>query len=369
MDRRKFLKTSAFASIAAGCSPIHVGGSHKGNLSLKFYPYELQNTHTFTVATYSRTCTPDVQVEIHYDGIVGYGEASMPQYLGHTVESVCNFLEKVNLEQFDDPFLIEDIMDYVDSLSDGDSPAKAAIDIALHDLYGKLLEQPLYRIWGINPEKAGSTSYTIGIDKPDVVRERAKEVAAKYNVLKIKVGVEGDREMIKAIRSVTGLPIVVDANQGWKNKEEALDTICWLSEQGVQMVEQPMNKENLDDIAWITERSPIPIVADESIQGLEDIKKIEGAFSGVNIKLMKCGGLRQARRMITYARARQMKVMLGCMVETSCAVTAAAHLAPLADFCDLDGNLLIKNDLFEGMTVKNGIITLPQRPGLGLITK
>ncbi len=345
--------------------PYRIGG--KERMRLSFEPYELQLRHTFTVASYSRKTTPDVQVRIDYDGFTGYGEASMPPYLGQTTESVCAFLQKVHLEQFPDPFQLEDILAYVDSLSEGDSAAKAAVDIALHDLVGKLLGQPWFRIWGLNPAKAPCTTFTIGIDTPEVVRQKTEECAEKFRILKVKVGLDNDEQMIRAIRSVTDLPIAVDANQGWKDRQKALDEIFWLKEQGVVMVEQPMPRERLDDNAWISERSPLPIYADEAIQRLKDIPAIKGAYHGINIKLMKCTGLREARKMADYARAEGMRVMLGCMTETSCAVTAAAHLSPLADFADLDGNLLISNDLFEGVTLNDGKLVLPDRPGLGLI--
>lgn len=376
MDRRQFIGASAAAAAAAALASCKIGqgvdnkhvmvNKHSGRMRLKFYPYELQLAHTFTVSSYSRKTTPGVQVIIEYDGLTGYGEASMPQYLGHTVQSVCEFLSKVDLRQFQSPFLLEDIMEYLDTLSDGDSPAKAAIDIALHDLTGKLMGQPLYRIWGYNPEKAGPTTFTIGIDTPEIVREKTLECADKYRILKVKVGLDSDEQMIKTIRSVTDLPLAVDANQGWKDRNKALDEIFWLKEQGVVLVEQPMAKENIDDHAWLTERSPLPIIADEAVQRLKDIPKLKGAYNGINIKLMKCTGLLEARKMIAYARAEGMKVMLGCMTETSCACTAAAHLSPAADFCDIDGNLLITNDLFRGMTVRDGLMTLPDTPGLGL---
>ncbi len=371
MDRRQFIGISASAALAAGLESCGVrpGGfenKHHGPMKLRFYPYELQLAHTFTVSSYSRKTTPDVQVEIEYDGITGYGEASMPPYLGHTVESVCSFLSKVDLSGFRSPFLLEDIMEYLDTISPGDSPAKAAIDIALHDLTGKIIGQPLYRIWGYNPEKAGPTTFTIGIDTPDVVRQKTEECAGLYRILKVKVGLDSDEQMINTIRSVTDLPIAVDANQGWKDRSKALDEIYWLKDQGVVLVEQPLPIDRLDDTAWLTERSPLPIIADESIQRLKDIPRIRGAFSGINIKLMKCTGLLEARKMIAYARAEGLTVMLGCMTETSCACTAAAHLSPAADFCDIDGNLLITNDLFKGMTVRQGLMTLPDSPGLGL---
>lgn len=341
------------------------GTSHK--LEMKFFPYELKLRHVFTVATYSRTTTPDVQVEITYDGVTGYGEASMPQYLGQTVQSVTAFLQKVDLSQFNDPFQLEDILAYVDSLSSGDTAAKAAVDIALHDLVGKLLGAPWYKIWGLNKDKAPSTTFTIGIDTADVVKQKTRECANQFNILKVKLGRENDKEMIETIRSVTDLPIAVDINQGWKDKEKAIDEIFWLKEHGIVMVEQPMPKELRDDIAWLTEKSPLPIFADEAIQRLKDIKNVAGVYSGINIKLMKCTGMHEAWKMLNYARAIGMKVMVGCMTETSCAVSAAAQLSPAVDFADLDGNLLISNDRFKGMEVVKGKITLPDRPGIGVV--
>ena len=341
------------------------GTSHK--LEMKFFPYELKLRHVFTVATYSRTTTPDVQVEITYDGVTGYGEASMPQYLGQTVQSVTAFLQKVDLSQFNDPFQLEDILAYVDSLSPGDTAAKAAVDIALHDLVGKLLGAPWYKIWGLNKDKAPSTTFTIGIDTADVVKQKTRECANQFNILKVKLGRENDKEMIETIRSVTDLPIAVDINQGWKDKEKAIDEIFWLKEHGIVMVEQPMPKELRDDIAWLTEKSPLPIFADEAIQRLKDIKNVARAYSGINIKLMKCTGMHEAWKMLNYARAIGMKVMVGCMTETSCAVSAAAQLSPAVDFADLDGNLLISNDRFKGMEVVKGKITLPDRPGIGVV--
>lgn len=341
------------------------GTSHK--LEMKFFPYELKLRHVFTVVTYSRTTTPDVQVEITYDGVTGYGEASMPQYLGQTVQSVTAFLQKVDLSQFNDPFQLEDILAYVDSLSPGDTAAKAAVDIALHDLVGKLLGAPWYKIWGLNKDKAPSTTFTIGIDTADVVKQKTRECANQFNILKVKLGRENDKEMIETIRSVTDLPIAVDINQGWKDKEKAIDEIFWLKEHGIVMVEQPMPKELRDDIAWLTEKSPLPIFADEAIQRLKDIKNVAGAYSGINIKLMKCTGMHEAWKMLNYARAIGMKVMVGCMTETSCAVSAAAQLSPAVDFADLDGNLLISNDRFKGMEVVKGKITLPDRPGIGVV--
>ena len=379
--RRQFLKTSALALAGSTLSLPSIQGHRltaatmpginrhpsKARMKLRYFPSELKLRHVFTVATYSRTTTPDVQVELEYDGVTGYGEASMPPYLGQTVQSVMTFLDKVDLSSFADPFQIDDILTYVDSLSDGDTAAKAAVDIALHDLVGKLLGAPWYKIWGLNRDKAPNTTYTIGIDTPEVVKQKTEECAAKFNILKVKLGRDNDKEMIETIRSVTQLPIAVDCNQGWKDRQKALDMIYWLKERGIVMVEQPMPKEQLDDIAWVTEHSPLPIFADESIQRLKDVVKVKGAFTGINIKLMKCTGMHEAWKMLTFARALGMKVMVGCMTETSCAVSAAAQLSPAVDFADLDGNLLIANDRFRGMEVVKGKITLPDRPGIGLI--
>lgn len=381
--RRDFIKKAALTTVGSalalsnidalniiGSKTKNVNINRKGTskkLEMKFFPYELKLRHVFTVATYSRTTTPDVQVEITYDGVTGYGEASMPQYLGQTVQSVTAFLQKVDLSQFSDPFQLEDILAYVDSLSPGDTAAKAAVDIALHDLVGKLLGAPWYKIWGLNKEKAPSTTFTIGIDTAEVVKQKTRECADQFNILKVKLGRDNDKEMIETIRSVTDLPIAVDINQGWKDKEKAIDEIYWLKEHGIVMIEQPMPKEMIDDIAWITEKSPLPIFADEAIQRLKDIKSLEGAYTGINIKLMKCTGLHEGWKMLNYARAIGMKVMVGCMTETSCAVSAAAQLSPAVDFADLDGNLLISNDRFKGMEVVKGKITLPDRPGIGIV--
>lgn len=383
MKRRDFLKKGALAAAGAGLlgsgttlakgleltddhKSVNFNVNGKARMHLTFEPYELKLKHVFTVSSFSRSTTPDVQVRIDYDGYTGYGEASMPPYLGQTVESVCSFLKKVDLEQFPDPFCIDDILTYIDSLSDGDSAAKAAVDIALHDLVGKIIGAPWHRMLGLNPEKTPNTTYTIGIDTDEMVKLKTREVAGQFKILKVKLGTPRDREMIRAIREVSDLPIAVDVNQGWKNKKKALDEIFWLKEQGIVMVEQPMPKEMLEANAWLTERSPLPTFADEAIQRLKDIPAVKGAYTGINIKLMKCTGMREAWKMMNYARAEGMKVMIGCMTETSCAIAAAAQLSPAVDFADLDGNLLITNDIFRGTTVVDGKITLNQLPGIGI---
>ena len=384
-NRRDFLKTAALAALGSGMmigdavagrnTPALFNVNRSGavaKMKLRFFPYELKLRHVFTVASYSRSTTPDVQVEIEYDGLTGYGEASMPPYLQHelgTMDSVLAFLETVQdrIGQFADPFQLEDILTYIDRLSPGNAAAKAAVDIALHDLVGKLLQAPWHRIWGLDKDKAPSTTYTIGIDTPEVVREKTKECAGRFNILKVKLGRDNDKEMIDTIRSVTDLPIAVDANQGWTDRRYALEMIHWLKEKGIVMVEQPMPKARLDDIAWVTQQSPLPIFADESLQRLSDVAALKGAFHGINIKLMKCTGMREGWKMLTLARALGMKVMVGCMTEPSCACSAAAQLSPAVDFADLDGNLLIANDRFKGMEVQKGKITLTDLPGIGVV--
>lgn len=336
-------------------------------MTLSYQAYPLQLQHTFTVSGCSRSQTPDVLITLRHGSFVGHGEASMPPYLGESIESVCQFLSLVDVEQFHDPLRTDEILSYFMNLRPGNFAAKAALDIALHDLVGQMLGQPLWRLWGLSPERCTYTTYTIGIDTPEVVRQKTREVEGRFGRLKVKVGVPGDRELIQAIRSVSSLPLTVDANQGWSDPEQALRQIEWLQQQGVIMVEQPLPKHDLEGLRWLTERSPLPIILDESVQGPADVLRLRGCCHGINIKLMKCGGLAEARKMIDIARLQGMQVMLGCMTETSCAVTAAAQLAPYADYLDLDGNLLISNDPFAGgMQVIDGKVTLQNESGLGI---
>jgi L-alanine-DL-glutamate epimerase-like enolase superfamily enzyme len=373
MDRRKFLRNAALgaAVIASPISFSAFGEPTKktgklGRMKLSFEPYELKLRHSFNLAKYSRTTTPDVQVKLELDGFVGYGEASMPPYLGESVDSVTSFLSKLDLSQFADPFRIEDIHDYMDSVAPDNRAAKASVDIALHDLLGKIMGQPWYKIWGLNPENAPDTSFTIGIDKADIVRKKVDE-ASPYNVLKVKMGLDNDKELVDIIREKTDRPICVDANQGWDSKEKALEMCYWLAERNCLFVEQPMAKEKIEETAWLRERSPLPIIADEFLQRLPDVRRASQAYDGINIKLMKSTGMHEAYKMAVLAKALGMKVMLGCMTETSCAVTAAAQLSPMVDWADLDGNLLIANDKFDGIKIVNGKVTIPDRPGIGVL--
>jgi len=374
MRRRDFIKTGMLGALIAA-SPISISAldsptrptAKAGRLNLSFRPYELKLRHAFNLARNQRTTTPGVQVQIEYDGITGYGEASMPPYLGESVASVSEFLGKLDLSQFSDPFRIEEIHEYMESVAPDNRAAKASVDIALHDLIGKIMGQPWHKIWGLNPDKTPNTSFAISYDADPVEMKKKIEETSPYKVVKVKMGLDHDKEIVEALRRHTDVPICVDANQGWNNREKALEMCHWLAERNCLFVEQPMDKAAIDDTAWLRERSPLPIIADEFLQRLPDVRRAAQAYDGINIKLMKSTGMHEAYQMAVLARALGMKVMLGCMTETSCAVSAAAQLAPMVDWADLDGNLLIANDIFDGMKIVDGKVTLNDRPGIGVI--
>jgi len=374
-NRRDFLKKAGVITAAAAvinpfellARPGYQKKATSKKMELTFRPFDAQMRHVFTIANSSRTTTPIVLTEIAYDGYVGYGEAAMPPYLGESQASAIEFLKRVDLSQFKSPFEMQDILTYVDSITTNNTAAKASVDIALHDLVGKIMGQPWWKIWGFNAATTPNTSFTVGLDTEEVVKEKTRE-ASPYKVIKVKLGRDEatDKMMINTIRSVTNTTICVDANQGWKDKYYALDMINWLNERNVSMIEQPMSKYMLEETAWLSERSPLPIIADEACQRLTDVPKLKGVYHGINIKLMKCTGMREAREMVSLAKALHMKLMIGCMTETSCAVSAAAQLAPEMEWADLDGNLLIANDVFKGMTVVDGKVTLNEKPGIGI---
>lgn len=371
IKRRSFIKNTALFTIGGLVLPVLSNSKMKKGtipskgLRLSFEPYNLHLKHVFTLANSSRSTTPVMLTKIEFDGITGYGEASMPPYLGESQETATKFLSGLKLNQFSDPYRMDEILEYVDNSASGNSAAKASVDIALHDLVGKIIGQPWHKIWGFSAEETPDTSFTIGIDTNEVVKQKVRE-AADFNILKVKLGRDNDKEMIETIRSVSDVALCVDVNQGWKDKKHAIDMIHWLKEKGIEFVEQPMPIEMLDDIAWLTQNSPLPIIADEALQRLSDVNATIGAYSGINIKLMKCTGMREAHKMINLAHANNMKVMIGCMTETSCAVSAAAQLSPKVDWADLDGNLLISNDPYSGMKVVDGKITLNNLPGIGI---
>ena len=246
--RRQFIKNAAMAAATLALPSLSIHASIKqpkqstAKMKLSWTPYDLQLNHTFTISGFSRKTTPVVLTRIEYDGLEGYGEASLPPYLGETQASVIAFLKKVDLSIFSDPAHLEEIMAYLDALAHGNTAAKASVDIALHDLAGKMIGAPWHRMYGLDKHDVPDTTFTIGIDSDEVVRDKTREALGRFNILKVKVGGTDDKRMIEAIRSVTDLPLAVDANQGWKERQLALDMIFWLKEKGVVMVEQPMPK-------------------------------------------------------------------------------------------------------------------------------
>ncbi len=343
-------------------------------MKLTYYSYHLQMRHPFRIAHFSRTHTAIVLIQIELDDFIGLGEATMPPYYGENVETISAFLEKAQmvLNKQTYPFDIQQIMSEIDLIDFKNTAAKASIDIALYDLKGKIEGMPVWKILGSNPEKMPITSCTLGIDTPSVLKQKVAEAVA-FKVLKIKLGSDDDKAIIKSIREMTDKPLYVDANQGWIDKYKALDMAHWIADQGVELIEQPMPKEDLDGNAFVTEGSPIPIIADESFQRLTDFDSIQGAFHGINIKLMKCTGLTEALKMVHEARRRDLKILIGCMSETSCAIMAAAALAPQCDWADLDGPWLVTNNPFATPLLsignekeKGGKIVLSNKIGLGI---
>lgn len=328
--------------------------------------FELALKHPFSISKFTRTSTPLLLLKINYEGFTGYGEASMVPYMGESYESANAFLAKVDWSRFKHPFNFAEIHQYLDSIATGNPAIKAAIDIALNDLNGKILNQPCYQIFGSDPAKMPVTSYTVGIDTPEVIREKLKD-AEGFKVIKVKLGRDNDKELIQTIREVTDLPLYVDANQGWSDKKQAIELCYWLHDQGVLLIEQPMDKNNLHGNAWLTARSPIPIIADEAVQRIGDLDSLRGAYHGINIKLMKSAGMYEGHQMILKARSFGMKVLIGCMSETSIATLAGVALAPLCDWADLDGPWLTKNNPFNNPEMKDGRYVLNNLPGLGLV--
>ncbi len=374
MNRRKFLTAGGAGLVLSGSGllankalakfPTHII-TGKGKMKLDYWRYDLKLKHTFTISRSSRDFVPVVLIKFEKDGITAYGEASPNARYNETPETVEAFFKKIDVGKLSDPFELEDIDEYLDSIAPDNPSAKAAIDIAMHDWIGKKLDIPLYRFFGANKTKTPISTFTIGIDTPEVIIQKVKE-ASNYPVLKIKVGLPNDEEIIKAVRSVTNKPLRVDANEGWKSKEEALDRINWLATQNVEFIEQPMPASQLDDVRWLHERVKMPIIADEALESLYDIAKVSTAYDGINIKLQKNGGLLNARKLIYAARAHRMKIMLGCMIETSVGITAATQISPLVDWNDLDGNVLTSNDPFKGEINENGKLVLNDKPGLGV---
>lgn len=337
-------------------------------MKLIYKPETIYFKHPFKIAINSRISTDIVLIEIHHEGLVGYGEASMPPYLGETHASVIRFLSKVEkiISNLAYPFLMDEILEKIDKVEKGNSAAKCSIDIALHDLMGKIEKKPCYKLFNFDRNNTPYTSATIGFDDEEVVKQKITE-ASDFKILKIKLDGKNDKAIIELVRKNTDKFISVDVNQGWSDKHKALDLVKWMAEKNILFVEQPFEKNNLNDSAWLSERSLLPIIGDESVKRLSDVEKVKNVFHGVNIKLMKSTGMNEARKMILKAKEYKMKTLIGCMSETSCAVMAAAHLSPLTDWADLDGPVLIKNDFFSGYELSEGKILLGDTSGIGVI--
>ncbi len=376
MNRKQFIKT---AGLAVG-APLLSGLSFSSEAAVEAKKaftarstpkitakrYDLLLKHAWTLSRNTATVKNNVFVRLERDGVVGWGEAGPNVRYNESWESTMKAIDEARpIFEKENWWHFADISDQVMATVHHDSCAKAALNIALYDWISKKLGVPLYEMLGLDPSKTPVTTFSIGIDTPEVMQQKLKE-AGDFPVYKIKVGLKNDEEIIRAIRQVTDKPLRVDANEGWKSKEEAVEKINWMATQGVEFVEQPMPAAMIEETRWVRERVKLPLFADEACLSVADIPKLVSAFDGINVKLMKAGGIYEALKMIQLARALNLKIMLGCMIESSVGCTAAAHISPLVDYADLDGNLLISNDPFRGATVKKGKLILPKSPGLGV---
>lgn len=373
MNRRQWLKTTGLSTAALACpfsarsSAAHsTGASAPGPSQLEAEIQRLKLRHTWTTTMSSSEFRDTLHLRYTHDGVTGYGEgAPIVRYHENATEALKAVESMRGFVLGADPWQFRKNCSELFRRLEGQFAAKAAIDIAWMDWIGKRLGVPLYRYLGLDPRDTPLTTFSIGIDTPEITRQKTKE-AEPFPILKIKVGLATDEPTIEAVRSVTKKPLRVDANEGWTNKEEAVRKINWLETQGVEFVEQPMPASMTEETRWVRSRVHLPIIADEACLNAAAVPKLAEAYDGINVKLDKCGGIQEALRTIAVARACGMKVMIGCMVSSSVSVTAAAHLSPLVDYADLDGNLLISNDPFGGVKVESGKLLLPDGPGLGL---
>src|ERR1043166_8592718 len=363
MNRRSLVKAAA-ASAGLAAAPA-VPGAGGAELTTKIVRLNLR--HTWTTTMSSSEYRDTLHTSYTRDGITGRAEGAPIVRYHENAESARNAGESVrNLLLSADPMQFSKTMSQVFQKVKGEWAGKAAIDIALMDWVGQKLGIPLYSYFGLDAKDAPLTTFSIGIDTPEITKQKTAE-AADFPILKVKVGLATDEPTIEAVRSVTAKPLRVDANEGWKDKEEVVRKINWLEKHGVEFIEQPLPAEMIEETRWVRRRVHIPIIADEACQRASDIPKLREAFDGVNVKLDKSGGMLEAYRMLQIAKALGMKTMLGCMISSSVSVTAAAHLSPLVDYADLDGNLLISNDPFRGVKVEKGKLVLPKGAGLGLV--
>lgn len=338
-----------------------------GSGAMKAEVFRVNLKHTWTTTMSSSAYRDVLYAKFTRDGFTGWGEGAPIVRYNETaaqgaeiLKGMPAFFAGVNPRHYSK--VLAELFRQVP----GQYAMKAAVDIALFDWLGQRLGVPVHQLFGLDAADAPVTTFSIGIDTPEITRAKVREAAA-YPVLKIKVGLENDESTMEAVRAETKKPLRLDANEGWKTKEEAVRKINWLEKQGAELIEQPLPAAMLEDMKWIRQRVHIPILADEACLHAEDIPKIAPYFDGINVKVDKAGGLLEAYRMIQMAKALGLKTMLGCMVSSSVAITAAAQLSPLVDYADLDGNLLIANDPVVGVHVVQGKLILPTRPGLGLV--
>ena len=330
-------------------------------MKLSWEPVTLNLRTTFRIAHGASDQRQNVIVRLDE----GVGEAAAVPFYGDTQASLTEYLAGVGDGLGDDPFYIDEILE---RRPPGSQAARAAIDIALHDLWGKRLGQPLYRLFGLDPKRLPLTSFTIAMDEPEVMAKRAKD--SGYPIIKIKLGSANDEAIVAAIRQASSARLRVDANAAW-SREQAAALIPRLAQYDLEFIEQPLKSGDIEGLRWLRQRMnaqgvKVPIFIDESARTARDVAAHAGIVDGVVIKLMKTGGIREALRAIHTAQALEMQVMLSCMVESSVGVTAAAHLAPLCDYADLDGPLLIKDDPYRGLEYDGAKMSLPDLPGLGV---
>jgi L-Ala-D/L-Glu epimerase len=360
VKRRDFVTASAALPLAA----VQLAAAAPPALEARIVRLNLR--HTWTTTMSSSEYRDTLHVAYRRDGLTGHGEGSPIVRYHEDAKTAQAAVESVR-----DALLAADPMQFTKVMAEvfrrvpGEWAGKAAIDIALMDWVGQKLGVPIYALFGLDPADSPLTTFSIGIDTPEITRQKTRE-ADPYPILKVKVGLETDEQTIEAVRSVTKKPLRVDANEGWKDKEEAVRKINWLETQGVEFIEQPLPAEMIEETRWVRGRVHMPIIADEACQRASDIPKLRDAYDGVNVKLDKAGGILEAVRMIQIAKSLGMRTMLGCMISSSASVTAAAQISPLVDYADLDGNLLISNDPFHGVRVEKGKLILLPRPGLGL---
>ena len=374
-SRREMLKIAGAAAassalprpaLAAQSLPAQSLPSHSKTeveCSLK----RLMLRHTWTTTMSSSEYRDTVQFQYRRDGITGHGEgAPIIRYQEFSEQAMKAIDAIIDQIASGDPMIYRKFLTQVRrALGEHQHAAMAAVDIAVFDWLGQKLGVPLYQFLGLDPGDAPITDFSIGIDTPEITRQKTRE-AADFPVLKVKVGLQTDEPTIEAVRSVTKKPIRVDANEGWTDKEEAIRKINWLETQGIEYVEQPMPAHMIEETKYVRSKVHLPIFADEACTDISMIPRLTEAYDGINVKLDKSGGILEALRWIEVARAVNLKVMLGCMVSSSCTVTAAAHISPMVDYADLDGNLLVANDPWLGVRVEKGRLLLPKGPGLGL---